>query len=124
MVSSIEHGMVALVGYSYWSIRWLKMVDKVIHLRIFDDEAGIMNRSLLDTNGQIADISQFTLYADTKKGRPSYINGFEWKCGCQIIWYLESKLKKKKRTKSQQVSLALMKVSLVNDGPVTVTVEK
>ena len=75
-VGKINHGLVILVGFTHndteKEIDYL--VDKTIHLRIFDDEAGVMNRSILETGGSILSISQFTLYANTKKGgrRPSY----------------------------------------------------
>ena len=77
VVGSIEHGLVLLVGFtkgdSLNEINYL--VDKIINLRIFDDDEGVMNKSLIDVNGDILSISQFTLYADTRKGRrPSYIN--------------------------------------------------
>ena len=71
IVGQIEKGFVILVGFTYGDtekdIDYL--INKVLHLRIFDDENGVMNRSLLDQGGSILSISQFTLYADTKKGR-------------------------------------------------------
>ena len=76
-VGEIKNGLMLLVGFTEGdnSENIDYMVDKVINLRIFDDEHGVMNKSLIDTNGSILSISQFTLYADTRKGRrPSYIN--------------------------------------------------
>ena len=76
IVGSINKGLVILVGFTQndTSKEIDYIVDKIINLRIFDDENGIMNKSLLDTDGKILSISQFTLYADTRKGRrPSYI---------------------------------------------------
>ena len=73
----IDSGYVLLVGFTHTdTITQLEyMVDKIINLRIFDDENGVMNKSILDIGGSILSISQFTLYADTKKGnRPSYVN--------------------------------------------------
>ena len=83
IVGSIEHGIVLLVGFTQGdSIKEINyMVDKVINLRIFDDENGVMNKSLIDINGSILSISQFTLYGDAKKGRrPSYAKALKIKC--------------------------------------------
>ena len=77
VVGKINSGLVLLVGFTHSDNEEIidKMINKVINLRIFDDENGVMNKSLLDVNESILSISQFTLYADTKKGRrPSYIN--------------------------------------------------
>ena len=77
IVGQIENGYMLLVGFTYGdTIDNIKeMVKKVINLRIMDDENGVMNKSILDVGGSVLSISQFTLYADTKKGnRPSYIN--------------------------------------------------
>ena len=76
ITGEIENGLVLLVGFTAGdneeTIDW--MIRKILHLRIFDDEQGVMNKSILDVGGKILSISQFTLYADTKKGnRPSYI---------------------------------------------------
>ena len=76
IVGKIDKGLMLLVGFTYGDtekeIDYL--IDKIVHLRIFDDENGVMNQSLLDVSGSILSISQFTLYADTRKGRrPSYI---------------------------------------------------
>ena len=77
LVNEIDKGLVLLVSFTHTDTKEniLKMVKKIVHLRIFDDENGIMNKSILDAHGQILSISQFTLYANTKKGnRPSYID--------------------------------------------------
>ena len=76
IIGEIKKGLVLLVGFTEGDDKEtiIKMINKVINLRIFDDENGVMNKSLLDTKGSILSISQFTLYADTRKGRrPSYI---------------------------------------------------
>ena len=76
VVGEINRGILLLVGFtqSDTTKEIDYMVDKVINLRIFDDENGVMNKSLLDTEGSILSVSQFTLYADSSKGRrPSYI---------------------------------------------------
>ena len=77
IVGKIDNGLMLLVGFTHndsdKEIDY--MVDKIINLRIFDDENGVMNKSLIDTSYSILSISQFTLYADTTKGRrPSYVN--------------------------------------------------
>ena len=77
IVGSINKGMMILVGFTQTdtSENIDYMVDKVLNLRIYDDEAGVMNKSILDAGGSILSVSQFTLYADSRKGRrPSYIN--------------------------------------------------
>ena len=77
LVGEIDNGIMALVSFTYGDDESTidYMIDKLVNLRIFDDENGVMNKSVLDIGGSILSISQFTLYADTKKGRrPSYIN--------------------------------------------------
>ncbi|MDD2435617.1 MAG: D-aminoacyl-tRNA deacylase, partial [Bacilli bacterium] len=96
MVGSIDHGLVILVGFtngdSERDIDFL--VNKIINLRIFDDENGIMNKSLIDVGGSILSISQFTLYADTKKGRrPSYINALEPELATKLYDLFNTKLR-------------------------------
>ena len=79
LVNEINSGLVLLVSFTSSDTEsdLDYLVNKVINLRIFDDENGIMNKSILDVGGEILSISQFTLYADTTKGhRPSYINAF------------------------------------------------
>ena len=80
LINEIQKGLNVLVGFTENdTIDDIKyMVNKIINLRIFDDENGIMNKSILDVGGEILSISQFTLYGDTKKGnRPSYINALK-----------------------------------------------
>ena len=101
------------------------MVDKVINLRIFDDETGVMNRSLLDINGSILSISQFTLYADASKGRrPSYLKALNGKKATLLYDELNNKLKNTGIPTETGIFGADMKVSLTNDGPVTIMLEK
>lgn len=101
------------------------MVDKVINLRIFDDETGVMNRSLLDINGSILSISQFTLYADASKGRrPSYIKALNGKKATLLYDEFNNKLKNTGISTETGIFGADMKVSLTNDGPVTIMLEK
>jgi D-tyrosyl-tRNA(Tyr) deacylase len=125
--SSIGTGMLVLVGIeesdSEEDIDWL--CKKTVNLRIFDDENGVMNRSILDINGEILVVSQFTLHASTKKGnRPSYIRAARpeiavpmYEAFCQAL--------------SQALGKAVgtgefgadMKVELLNDGPVTICID-
>ena len=101
------------------------MVDKVTNLRIFDDETGVMNRSLLDINGSILSISQFTLYADASKGRrPSYIKALNGKKATLLYDEFNNKLKNTGIPTETGIFGADMKVSLTNDGPVTIMLEK
>lgn len=101
------------------------MVDKVINLRIFDDETGVMNRSLLDIKGSILSISQFTLYADASKGRrPSYIKALNGKKATLLYDEFNNKLKNTGIPTETGIFGADMKVSLTNDGPVTIMLEK
>ncbi len=125
--SKINKGMVILAGFenedSDEDIAW--MVKKIVHLRIFDDENGVMNLSIKDVGGEILTVSQFTLHASTKKGnRPSYIKAA--KPGISIPLYekfvtiLEETLEKEVKTGEFG---AYMKVQLINDGPVTISMD-
>lgn len=122
----IDHGLVLLVGFAHEDNELLfeKMIDKIINLRIFEDENGLMNKSLLDVNGSILSISQFTLYADYKKGRrPSFINAME--PGHASILY--DKFNEELRNKNIHVETGVfgadMKVEIYNDGPVTIMLD-
>ncbi len=127
IVGQIETGLVVLLGVEdaddQNDIEWL--VKKIINLRIFPDERGVMNTSLTDVDGEILLISQFTLHASTKKGnRPSYIKAAKPPVAIPLyqsfIKILESNLGKKIATGSFGAD---MKVSLVNDGPVTICID-
>lgn len=125
--SQIERGYMILLGITHndqqEDIDWL--VRKILNLRIFNDDAGVMNQSLLQVSGAILLISQFTLYANTKKGnRPSYINA----AGPDIaIPLYENFIKTIEVQLGKSVSTgtfgADMKVALVNDGPVTIVLD-
>lgn len=127
IVGSIEHGVMLLVGFTYGDNEEIidYMVDKIIHLRIFDDENGIMNKSLIDVGGSILSISQFTLYADASKGRrPSYIKALRGEEAIKLYEIFNNKLKNKNIHVETGVFGADMQVSLINDGPVTIILEK
>jgi len=122
----IDKGLVILVGFTYGDD--LKDIDyivnKIVNLRIFDDENGVMNKSLLEVGGSILSISQFTLYADTKKGRrPSYIKALEPNLASVLYNEFNNCLKNKGVSISTGIFGSDMKISLVNDGPVTIIID-
>ena len=126
VVGKIDKGLVILVGFTENDNENIidKMVNKVINLRIFDDENGVMNKSLLDGNGGILSISQFTLYADTKKGRrPSYIKALRGEESTILYDIWNNKLKEAGINVETGIFGADMKVSLINDGPVTIIID-
>jgi len=125
VVGKIDKGLVLLVGFTNGDDESLfnKMIDKVINLRIFEDENGVMNKSVLDIGGSILSISQFTLYADTKNGRrPSYINALN---GNEAIKLYDSFNKKLSEFIHVETGIfgADMKVNILNDGPTTIILE-
>ena len=125
--SVIKGGYMVLVGVREGDTeddaKWLAM--KTVNLRVFDDENGVMNRNILDADGEVLAVSQFTLNASTKKGnRPSYIHaaGHElavplYELYCKEVEQLMSKEVKR------GVFGANMQVSLINDGPVTIIID-
>ena len=126
IVGEIEKGRVILVGFTYDdTIEDIKkMVDKIIHLRIFDDDNGVMNRSLLDVGGEVLSVSQFTLYADTKKGRrPSYMKALRGEEAIHLYDQFNLQLKDHNINVSTGIFGADMKVSITNDGPITIALE-
>lgn len=126
IIGEIEKGIVLLVGFNVDdTIDDIKyMVKKIPNLRIFDDESGIMNYSLLQSGGEILSISQFTLYADTKKGnRPSYIHAMKNETAKKLYDYFNEELKKIGIIVKTGQFGADMKVSITNDGPVTIVLE-
>lgn len=127
VVGSINKGLMLLVGFTYnddeKTIDY--MVDKVINLRIFDDDNGVMNKSLIDVEGSILSISQFTLYGDARKGRrPSYIDALGGEEATKLYDLFNKKLREKNINVECGIFGADMKVSLINDGPVTILLEK
>lgn len=126
VVGSIDHGLVLLVGFTYKDNLDIidYMVDKVLNLRIFDDENGIMNKSLLDVDGDILSISQFTLYADSRKGRrPSYVNALNGEEAIKLYDIFNEKLKSHVKVETG-IFGAEMEVSITNDGPITIILER
>ncbi len=125
--SSIGRGMMVLVGVengdSLDDARWL--ADKTAALRIFDDENGVMNRSIIDSGGEILSVSQFTLTASTRKGnRPSYIRAASHELATELYQAFSTLLAERLgKPVPQGVFGADMQVSLVNDGPVTIIID-
>lgn len=127
VVGKIDKGLVLLVGFTTNdNIDIIKyMVDKIINLRIFDDENNVMNKSLKEINGSILSISQFTLYADCKKGRrPSYINALSSDEAKILYDRFNEELRKNNIIVKTGIFKADMQVSLINDGPVTIILER
>ena len=126
IVGKIDKGMMVLVGFTQTDtekeIDYL--VNKLLNLRIFDDENGVMNKNVLDVGGSILSISQFTLYADTKKGnRPSYVKALNGELSVKLYDKFNEKLKEKIKVETG-IFGAEMKVDFINDGPVTIMLEK
>ena len=126
LVGSIDNGLTLLVGFTDGDTEDTidMMINKVINLRIFDDENGVMNKSLLDVSGKILSISQFTLYADTRKGRrPSYIKALKAEYATKLYDLFNDKLRDLGIIVETGIFGADMKVTLTNDGPVTILME-
>ena len=124
LFSSISKGMLVLVGIQAddtdEDINWL--ASKIVNLRIFDDENGVMNKSILESGGEILAVSQFTLMARTKKGnRPSYIDAAPPAISIPLYEKFVATLSQELHKEVQTGQFgADMKVELINDGPVTI----
>ena len=122
----IQKGFMVLVGFTHDDTTGIidKMVDKMINLRIFEDDNGKLNLSLKDVNGSILSISQFTLYADCKKGRrPSFIDAAKPDLAIPLYDYFNQKIKEHEIHVETGIFGADMKVTLLNDGPVTIILD-
>ena len=125
VISEINVGLVLLVGFTHQDSEKeiCSMAKKIANLRIFDDELGVMNKSILDVGGEILSVSQFTLYGDAKKGnRPSYIKALNGKEAIKLYEKFNEELNKYVRT-LPGVFGADMQAYIQNDGPVTITLE-
>jgi len=127
VVSQIDQGLLVLLGITstddHAGIEWLS--KKIVNLRIFNDESGVMNKSVIDVDGDLIIVSQFTLMASTKKGnRPSYIKAANADIAVplyqEFIAKTEALLNKKVGT---GIFGADMKIDLLNDGPVTIIID-
>lgn len=126
IVGKIDSGLVLLVGFtdgdSIDKIEYL--AKKVVNLRIFPDDQGVMNKSIQDLGGEILSISQFTLYADTKKGnRPSYMSALRGEESSKLYDMFNDELKKYIHTETG-VFGADMVVNITNVGPTTILLER
>jgi D-tyrosyl-tRNA(Tyr) deacylase len=124
--SSIDRGLMLLVGFTEGDgldeIKW--MVNKIVNLRIFDDEEGVMNKSILDVGGEILSVSQFTLYGDCKKGsRPSYIKALNGDKASPLYDKFNEELSRYVKV-STGVYGSDMEINFTNIGPVTIIIEK
>ena len=100
------------------------LIQKIPQLRIFEDENGKMNRSLIDTNGEILIVSQFTLLGDCKKGRrPSFAHAALPKIANELYLYVAAEIKKQGLRVQTGQFAAMMDVTLINDGPVTLILD-
>ena len=126
VVGKIDHGFMLLVGFTDGDNQMIisKIVEKIVNLRVFDDTNGVMNKSILDVGGSILSISQFTLYADTKKGnRPSYINAMKGEDAIKLYDLFNSELSRYVHVETG-IFGADMDISLINSGPVTIILER
>lgn len=126
IIGKIEHGFVLLVGITHEDREEdaAYLADKIVHLRVFEDENGKMNRSLLDVGGSILSVSQFTLYGDCRKGRrPNFMAAAKPEYALSIYQYFNEQLKQKGVHVETGEFGAMMNVSLNNDGPVTLIIE-
>lgn len=126
IVGEIEKGLVVLVGFTHKdTIDDIKrLTKKLVNLRIFDDDNHIMNKSILDVKGQILSISQFTLYADCKKGnRPSYINSMKANEAKKLYELFNEEIKKYNIHLETGIFQSDMLVEISNDGPITIILE-
>ena len=126
ITGKIDYGLMLLVGFtegdSIESIEY--MCKKIVNLRIFEDESGIMNKSVLDIDGKILSISQFTLYADTHKGnRPSYINALKSEEATKLYDLFNEELSKYIDVE-KGIFGADMEISFTNIGPTTIILER
>ena len=121
---AIDHGLLLLVGVTHADTENIedRMADKVVKLRVFGDENGLMNRSVIDVGGSLLAVSQFTLYADAKNGnRPSYTNAARPEQASPAFDRLVAKLAARLgKPVATGVFGADMRVTLVNNGPVTI----
>lgn len=125
-ISRISSGFLLLIGVSEEDTQedadWL--VKKVVQLRVFSDDSGKMNRSIQDIQGGILCVSQFTLFADYKKGnRPSFIKAAKPDIAIPLFEYFKAQISKYQIPVKSGVFGADMKVSILNDGPVTILMD-
>ena len=126
VVGAIGSGLCALVGVTHADTEReaRKLAEKIWHLRVFDDDAGVMNRSVSDTTGAVLVVSQFTLYGSTEKGRrPSWIDAARPEHAEPLVEVVVARLRELGATVATGRFRAEMQVALVNDGPATILLE-
>ena len=126
IVGKINNGLLVLVGFTYGdtSSDIDYVVNKILNIRIFNDDAGIMNKSIIDINGSILSVSQFTLYADATKGRrPSYDKALKPELANDLYNEFNNLLSNSNIHLEKGIFGSDMKVNLTNDGPVTIIIE-
>ena len=126
-VGKIEKGFLVLLGVTHTDTKEIAdyLVKKLCNLRVFEDENGKMNLSLKDVGGKLLIVSQFTLYADCSAGnRPSFINAAKPDFANELYEYFCERCKENGIEVKKGIFGADMKVSLLNDGPVTILLEK
>ncbi len=126
-VGKIDNGFLVLIGVTHTDTKEIAdyLIKKLVNLRVFKDNNGKMNLSLNDINGSLLLVSQFTLYADCSGGnRPSFIEAAKPDMANELYEYIIDECKKKITKVQTGIFGAEMKVSLINDGPVTIILEK
>ena len=126
VTGKIEDGYLALVGFCQEDTSEIedKMVQKIVKLRVFSDEQGKMNLSLKDISGSVLSISQFTLYANCKKGRrPSFLDAAKPEISKPLYEYFNQALENAGVHTETGIFGAMMKVSLINHGPTTIILD-
>lgn len=126
IVGQISKGYLLLVGFTHNDTKEIvdKMIDKLLPLRLFNDENGLTNLSLYDVNGDILSVSQFTLYANLKKGRrPSFVDAMNPSLAKELYEYFNEQLELKYRPIQRGVFGADMLVESINDGPFTIILD-
>ena len=127
VVGKIDSGLLVFVGFTHndniSNIKYI--VNKIVNLRIFDDSNGVMNLSAKELNKQILAVSQFTLYGDVSKGnRPSYINSLNYEEANKLYDLFVEELRNTSLKVEAGIFRSDMKVNLINDGPITIIIEK
>lgn len=126
VVGKINKGFLVLIGVTHEDKKETAdlMVKKLLNLRVFQDENDKMNLALKDVNGELLLVSQFTLYADCKKGnRPSFVDAAKPDMANELYQYIIEKCKNEEYNVQTGIFGADMKVELVNDGPVTIILD-
>ena len=126
-VGKINSGLLIFVGFTHndniYNIKYI--VNKIVNLRVFEDNNNVMNLSAKELNKELLVVSQFTLYADTSKGnRPSYINSLKHEEASVLYDLFVEELKKSNLKVETGIFRSDMKVNLINDGPTTIIIEK